>query len=165
MAADAVSAIMQDHRMLERLFEECRTNRSQRPALVAEIRARLKAHRIAEEERVYPAFAAAAPSESDEVHHGVAEHREAEELLAEAAHVAATEPDSAAFDAAFGRFVAVVAHHVEEEEGELLPTLEDAVDRDELERLGVAFDERRREVLAEAGFDAPAEADLVRLRD
>jgi hypothetical protein len=39
------------------------------------------------------------------------------------------------------------------------------VDRDELERLGVAFEERRREVLAEAGFDAPAEADLVRLRD
>jgi hemerythrin superfamily protein len=150
-AVDAVSAIMQDHRVMERLFERCRTEKTNRPELVAEIKARLSAHATAEEERVYGAIAEAAPSERDEVHHGVEEHRAAEELLA---RVEAADPHSREFDSALKELVEAVSHHVEEEESDILPTLEDAVDRDRLEELGAAFEERRIELLVEAGIDA-----------
>jgi hemerythrin superfamily protein len=149
MALDAVSAITQDHRVMERLFEKCRTDKANRPALVAEIKARLKAHSIAEEERVYNEIVKAAPGEYGEVHHGVEEHRAAEELLGK---VASADPDSAGFDAALAAFVEAVQHHVEEEESDLLPTLEDAVDARKLEELGTAFEQRRVELLAEAGL-------------
>jgi len=151
MASDAVSMITQDHRLMESLFEDCRTNKAARPSLVAEIKARLKAHSVAEEERVYPTLARSAPGEAEEVHHGVEEHREAEELLL---RLEATDPESAEFDTALEEFVAAVAHHVDEEESELLPTLEDSVDRDRLEELGADFEQRRKELLTRAGLDA-----------
>jgi hemerythrin superfamily protein len=151
MTKDAVDAITQDHRLMESLFEDCRTNKAARPALVAEIKARLSAHSAAEEEKVYPALAKAEPGEAEEVHHGVEEHREAEQLLA---RLEATDPDGPEFDKALRDFVAAVAHHVQEEESEILPSLEEAVDRQTLEDLGAAFEARRVELLRKAGLDA-----------
>lgn len=150
MALDAVSAITQDHRVMERLFEECKTNKDNRPALVAEIKARLKAHSVAEEERVYPELAREEPGEADEVYHGIEEHREAEELLL---RLETTDPESERFDTALEEFVSAVKHHVEEEENEILPDLEDAVDRGRLEELGAAFEDRRKQLLAASGID------------
>jgi hemerythrin superfamily protein len=149
MATDAVTAIMQDHRLMESLFEDCRTNKAARPALVAEIKARLKAHSTAEEERVYPTLVRTTGEEDDG--HLVEEHREAEDLLT---RLAATDPDSPEFDTALQEFVTAVAHHVEEEETDLLPTLEESVDRSTLEELGAAFEQRRAELLTAAGLDA-----------
>lgn len=151
MATDAVSVIMRDHRLMESLFEDCRTNKAARPGIVAEIKARLKAHSVAEEERVYPAIAKAGPDEQEEVHHGVEEHREAEELLE---RLEATDPESAEFDTALRNFVAAVSHHVEEEENEILPSLKKAVDTTTLDELGAAFESRRIELLRQAGVDA-----------
>jgi hypothetical protein len=48
-------------------------------------------------------------------------------------------------------FIAAIMHHVEEEEDELLPTLEEAVTPEELEELGRRFAERRAAELADAG--------------
>jgi hemerythrin superfamily protein len=150
VASDAVSVIMQDHRVLEGLFEKCKKNRSDRSALVAEIKARLQAHSRAEEERVYPALAKADPDEADEVHHGVEEHREAELKLA---RLEGTDPESEEFDSALEEFVSAVKHHVEEEESEILPSLKDAVDKSRLEELGTAFEGRRKEILGRAGLE------------
>jgi hemerythrin-like domain-containing protein len=158
MASDAVSAIMQDHRRMERLFERCRTDKANRAELVAEIKARLKAHSVAEEERVYPALAKANPAEKEDVHHGVEEHREAEELME---RLEGTDPSSKEFDKALKEFVDAVKHHVEEEESDILPNLEDAVDPEKLEKLGAEFDRRRIEVLDEMGVaDTGAPDDL-----
>ncbi|GIJ47538.1 hypothetical protein Val02_44240 [Virgisporangium aliadipatigenens] len=148
MASDAVSAIMQDHRRMERLFERCKTEKSNRTELVAEIKARLKAHSVAEEDRVYPALAKANPTEKEDVHHGVEEHREAEDLLET---LEGTDPSSKEFDKALKEFVDAVKHHVEEEESDILPNLEDAVDPEKLEQLGAEFERRRIEVLDELG--------------
>src|SRR5215207_2581767 len=51
--------------------------RSHRELPFTEVKARLTAHSVAEEEHVYPALARKDPAEADEVHHGVEEHREA----------------------------------------------------------------------------------------
>src|SRR3712207_9481325 len=95
MTSDAVTMIKNDHRVMESLFEKLKDPSSDRPALLEEVAARLNAHARAEEERVYPALVRAEPSEADEVHHGVEEHHEAEELLE---RLRATDPSGAQFD-------------------------------------------------------------------
>lgn len=79
---DAVDAIMSDHRLMEELFEHLKNIEvSERAQLVAEVKARLLAHSVAEEEHVYPELVRKDSGERGEVHHGVEEHREAEDKL------------------------------------------------------------------------------------
>jgi hemerythrin superfamily protein len=149
MASDAVTLIMNDHRVMERLFEMLKDPNSDRPALIAEVVARLSAHSWAEEEKVYPALVKADPAEESQVYHGVEEHHEATELLHK---LMATDPKSSQFDSLLTEFVDAVKHHVEEEESEILPELSESIGEAKLEELGRAFEERRLEVLAAHGI-------------
>jgi hemerythrin superfamily protein len=151
MGSDAVTLITNDHRVLEGLFEQLRAGKGDRRALVGEIAARLAAHSRAEEQRVYPAVREADPAEEAEVDHAYTEHAQAEHLLRKVGNLI----DSPHFDQALAEFVAAVAHHVEEEESEVLPALRKAVDRATLERLGEDFRKARTEHLRAAGFDEP----------
>jgi hemerythrin superfamily protein len=153
MASDAVSLIMNDHRVLENLFEQVQNGKGDRHALVDEIAARLTAHSRAEEEKVYPALTKADPDESDEVEHAYHEHDEAEELLQQVVQ----NVDSPQFEQLFTKFVEAVKHHVEEEESTVLPALRDAVDAETLDKLGAAFLTVRGKELRKAGFDEDAE--------
>lgn len=155
MASDAVTVIQNDHRVMEALFEELRDPASDRPALLDEVAARFAAHARAEEEQVYPALVEADPSQADDVHHGLDEHHEAEELLEE---LRATALDSPAFDEVLDEFVAAVSHHVEEEESELLPRLAESVGKARLQELGRAFEQARLHQLRGAGFEQAGEA-------
>jgi hemerythrin superfamily protein len=150
MASDAVTLIKNDHRLMEKLFEQLKSGRGDRRALLEEVAARLTAHSHAEEQKVYPALAKAEPEEAAEVGHSVDEHHEAERLLH---RVQRTDPDDASFDQALTELVDAVMHHVEEEENEILPKLQEAVDRQTLEKLGEEFEEVRARELAGAGFD------------
>ncbi|SRR6266480_3680680 len=149
MASDAVTMIMNDHRVLEQLFERLKSGDGDRRTLVAEVKARLTAHSEAEETQVYPAVKDADPNEADEVDHAYDEHEEADGLLAQ---LEATDPASPEFDRALTAFVDAVKHHVEEEESEVLPALARAVDKATLERLGAEFEEARVATLAKAGI-------------
>jgi hemerythrin superfamily protein len=149
MASDAVTLIMNDHRVMERLFEMLKDPNSDRPALLAEVVARLSAHSWAEEEKVYPALVKADPAEESQVYHGVEEHHEATELLHK---LMATDSNSAQFDSLLTEFIDAVKHHVEEEESEILPELSESIGESKLEELGRAFEERRLEVLAAHGI-------------
>ncbi|HYN94742.1 MAG TPA: hemerythrin domain-containing protein [Pilimelia sp.] len=149
MAADAVTLIMNDHRVMESLFEMLKDPKSDRPALLSEVTARLSAHAWAEEERVYTALIKAEPSEEGQVFHGVEEHHEAAELLHK---LQVTDPASPEFDTVLEEFVNAVQHHVEEEESEILPELADALDDSRLEQIGAAFEERRLEILRAHGI-------------
>lgn len=153
MASDAVSLITQDHRVLERLFEMLRDPNNDRPALVAEVVARLSAHSWAEEEKVYPALIKADPGEEGQVYHGVEEHHEATELLH---RLQTTDPTSPQFDTALEEFVQAVTHHVEEEESEILPDLSDTLDQARLVELGREFEDRRLEILEAHGISDKA---------
>jgi hemerythrin superfamily protein len=159
MATDAVTAIMNDHRVLEELFERMRTQKNKRPDLLKECVARLSAHAWAEEERVYPAIVQADPPEQGEVYHGVEEHHEAEQLLH---RLEETDPNSQDFETVLEEFVAAVKHHVEEEETSILPALAESVGQAKLNELGVAFEERRMVVLQEHGIGAEGELELSR---
>jgi hemerythrin superfamily protein len=154
MAADAITLIEEDHRALEALFAQVTAGQGNRTVLLEEITTRLTAHARAEEAEVYPALEQAESGEDEEVEHAHDEHHEAEHLLRKARNLTA----SPHFEEAFEAFVAAVAHHVEEEERELLPALRSAVDTATLEKLGAAFDTARAELLGAYEPPTPAEA-------
>ncbi|NUW42891.1 hemerythrin domain-containing protein [Nonomuraea rhodomycinica] len=135
MATDVITLITRDHRKVETLFERLKKKEGDPRATVAELHALLTAHARAEEDRVYPGI---------DAHHEVEEHKEAEVLLDA---LVRAEPGTAEFEEALGKLVEAVNHHVEEEEGELLPKLASQTDAKELERLGAAFQKRRDEEL------------------
>jgi hemerythrin superfamily protein len=153
MASDAITLIKNDHRLLERLFDDLQAGNGDRRALVAEVSARLMAHSHAEEQHVYPAIAKADPGEQEEVEHAHDEHQEAEHLLRKVRNLV----DSPHFEQALTEFVAAVQHHVQEEESEVLPALGEAVDEAALAQLGEAFERARGDELRGTGFDAGSE--------
>ena len=143
MASDAVTLIMNDHRIMEQLHDRLRAGSGDRQQLLDEIAARLTAHSHAEELRVYPSL----PSE--EAQHGADEHHEAERMLHDLQRMG---PDDEGFADRLDDFIAAVGHHVEEEETTILPALRDAVDAARLIELGAAFEQVRLEELAVAGI-------------
>ena len=68
MPQDVVELIMQDHREVERLFDQMQSHPDQRPMLVPVVTTLLIAHSRAEEAEVYPAARDEA-GESEEVAH------------------------------------------------------------------------------------------------
>jgi hypothetical protein len=105
--------------------------------------------------KVYSALTEAEPDERNLVVHGAQEHHEAEQMLH---RLMAMEPNDSEFESGLTRFVDAVLEHVQEEENEVLPALQRAVDAARLEELGQAFDEVRTKELEIAGISADASA-------
>lgn len=142
---NVVDLIMQDHREVERLFEELRTDPSKRPTLLPTLTTLLVAHSRAEEAEVYPAARDEAGAAED-VEHSQKEHLAAEQVLE---RLAAADPLSTEFDSTLQELVDAVTHHVEEEEKTVLPGMRQNLDEKRLADLGEAFLSSRREHLGE----------------
>ncbi len=147
---DVVDLIEQDHREVERLFEELKANPDKRALLVPVLTSLLVAHSRAEESEVYPAARDEA-GETEEVAHSQEEHEEAERLLE---RLAAADPSGPDFDGILQELIDSVTHHVEEEESTVLPGMRQNLSQDRLRELGEAFAEVRAEHLG----DQPGEA-------
>jgi hemerythrin superfamily protein len=160
MSADVVDLIMQDHREVERLFDELKENPEKRPNLLPVLTTLLTAHSRAEEAEVYP-VAAAEAGEKEEVSHSQQEHIEADQLLAK---LAKTDPASADFDKALQNLVDAVSHHVEEEETKVLPGMRSNLSDQRRAELGDAFAASRKEHLGEQPGDMTKEQ-LAQLAD
>ncbi|MEV0585365.1 hemerythrin domain-containing protein [Nonomuraea sp. NPDC050310] len=145
MSQTVIDLIMADHRDVEQLFDKLKRQPENRPALLAELAAKFVAHARAEEAKVYPELAKADPSERGEVHHGVEEHHEAEELLAK---LMRSDPDRPEFLDVLKDLEKAVSHHVEEEESEILPALAKAIPTDRLVKMGRVFSQAKAEELA-----------------
>jgi len=156
MAMDVVTLIKNDHRLFETLFDRLKSGRGDRQAMLIEVAARLAAHSHAEEMKVYPTLVEVRPGERREVEHGAEEHHEAEQMLH---RLMAMEPNDPEFESGLAQFVEVVERHVKEEETELLPALQQAVDAAKLEELGRAFEEVRNRELAIAGISGKSTMD------
>jgi len=108
-----------DHRQVEALFEAIdQAAGDDRLPLVEELATSLKAHMQLEEQVVYPAMVPATGAEA--VEEGNKEHELARKSLQE---MIALAPDEPGFGAALEATKAGIAHHVEEEEGEVFPQL------------------------------------------
>ena len=149
MAADVVTVITNDHRLMEQILRQLESGSGDREALLTECAARLTAHSHAEEQQVYPAIAEIDPSEAGEVFEGADEHHKAEMMLLNLQHI---DPDGPEFRERLAEFAGAVRRHIEHEESEILPALKRAVDRKRLEQLGTAFERVRLEELKIAGL-------------
>ena len=148
MDSNVVDLIMNDHRELERIFDELMTKPETRPTLVPVMITLLTAHSRAEESEVYPAAADAGGSH--DVEHSQKEHLEADQL---AAKVADTDFDSPDFADVLQKLIDGVKHHVEEEESTVLPGMRERMDDTRLEELGQAFVRSRAEHLGDMPDD------------
>ena len=146
---DVVDLIMQDHREVERLFEQLRNDPAKRPGLVPVLTTLLFAHSRAEESDVYPAAADEAGA-SDDVEHSQEEHIEADELLAQ---LADADPTSEAFDQILTKVIDAVTHHIEEEESSVLPAIKENLSDERRDELGEAFLATRAEHLGDQPDD------------
>ncbi len=148
MDSNVVDLIMNDHRELERIFDELMTQPDKRPTLVPVMITLLTAHSRAEESAVYPAAIEAGGSE--DVEHSQEEHLEADQL---AAAVADTDYDSPDFPTKLQELVDAVKHHVGEEEATVLPGMRERMEPARLDALGQAFLQSRAEHLGDMPDD------------
>jgi hemerythrin superfamily protein len=156
VTGDVVDLIMQDHREVERLFDELKQHRDKRPLLTPVLAALLTAHSRAEESQVYP-VAKDEADEADEVAHSQQEHAEAEQLLV---RLTAADPQSDEYDRLLTELTDAVTHHVQEEETTVLPKMRERLDDARRAELGKAFATSRAEHLG----DRPGEETSAELK-
>jgi hemerythrin superfamily protein len=156
MPGDVVDLIMQDHREVERLFDQLESNPDKRPNLLPVLTTLLTAHSRAEEAEVYP-VARDEAGETEQVAHSQEEHLLADQLLAK---LAGTDPATPTFDKVLSELVEAVTHHVEEEETKVLPGIRARLSEQRRTELGEAFLASRAQHLGEQPGEATKQ-DLV----
>lgn len=158
---DVVDLIMDDHREVERLFDELKNHPRKRPLLTPVMCTLLVAHSRAEEAEVYP-VGKSEVGEIEEIEHSQHEHAEAEELLAK---LAKTDPTSAQYDEVLAKVVDAVTHHVKEEETNVLPRMRSGLDDARRAELGEAFAASRARHLGEQPGEATKQELLQQARN
>ena len=135
---DVITIIQNDHREVERLFAAyaAAPSAEDKDRLVDEIRLGLAPHAAAEEILVYPALRRAAQDGKEQADHAIDEHHDIKRFLSEVDKMSA----GAERDAKVRELQEAVDHHVQEEEGELLPSLRAGMDAERLEKMGDLFD-------------------------
>lgn len=129
---DVFETLKADHRMVKELFSKFEdADKRTRSAIAEETLTALEVHTAIEEELVYPAIADVIDDE-DGVKEAVEEHHVAKLLIKELRRMKAGED---AFATKFKVLGELVAHHIEEEETEMIPQAEDAgIEKDSLSR-------------------------------
>lgn len=158
---DAIRIIKHDHRKVESMFEQFETliglPGEGRTRLIEEICQELVIHTTLEEELLYPD--ARRVLDAEVVDHAEREHDEAERLIA---RIRACDPSSTEAEGLMLELKQSVTHHVEEEESNFLPRMEDACGTDVLESLGTRIEDRKEHLEAK-GDDGASSSPLLDL--
>jgi hypothetical protein len=109
----------------------------------------LEVHATLEEQIFYPAVKKVI-EETQLVEEAVQEHKEAKALIAQLKKMQAQRNGAEDFDEKFTELVEAVQHHVEEEEGEMFPKVEES--ELDLAELGSEMSERKRELMQRMGM-------------
>lgn len=127
---DAVSMLREDHRKVKELFQQFEeaTDTSTKREIAKQAIKELKVHAALEEELFYPAVRREI-DEEEKIDEAVEEHHVAKLLIAELSKM---KPSDNHFDAKFKVLAENVKHHIQEEEGEVIPEVEGEIDSDAL---------------------------------
>jgi hemerythrin superfamily protein len=137
---DAITLILQDHREVDSLFsryESLTGDGDQKRDIVREIIRELSVHAAIEEQFLYPTMRSNLPNGAKLVEEALEEHKEAKEILNTLDNMT---PEESGYDDRVRSLIQDVRHHVQEEEGGLLPKLRDAVSQERLDQLGEAME-------------------------
>lgn len=133
---NVIDLLKKDHRTVEDLFSqfEQASEPKRKRAILDEIVRDLSVHAAIEEEVFYPAVQEALAERGDElVGESLREHADMKLLLAD---LDTASPGDARFDANVMRLKQEVEHHVQEEEGEVMPDMSGKVSQGILDDLG-----------------------------
>jgi hemerythrin superfamily protein len=138
---NAIELLKTDHEKVSRLFQKVKaTEESEHKALFEKIREELEIHTHLEETIFYPKMKDA-PELEDLVLEGIEEHHQVKIFLRE---LAALTDDSEKFEPKLKVLIEDVTHHVQEEEGEMFPKIEEIFDEATLEELGAEMEKEKR---------------------
>ena len=152
---DLIGVIMADHREVEAVFAELdrgEGDTGRRKELVDHVIAALVRHSVAEEQFMYPAARAKLEDGDELADHEIAEHAEAERVMAE---LAGMDPSGPTYFRVVRRLIGDIRHHVQDEERDLLPKLRSACTRKELRDLGDKVLQAKRLAPTRPHPDAP----------
>ncbi len=142
---DAITLLTEDHEQVKSLFEQYEElgdrAHASKQRLALKICEELTKHSTIEEEIFYPAVRRAAKGNEDLIDQSIVEHASAKELIAQLMQMDAGDE---LFDAKVKVLAEQVLHHVEEEEGTMLPKARHA--RLDLMELGMQMAQRKEEV-------------------
>lgn len=132
---NAIELLKTDHDKVETLFSQVKSNEDgNNEATFRRIKEELDVHAHIEENIFYPHLLEKGDKELKKiVREGIEEHGQVKDLLAELATLSGTSPT---FKAKLTVLMENVEHHVEEEEGDMFPMVEDQIPEDTLQRLG-----------------------------
>jgi len=151
----ATSLLESQHRKVEALFKKLSGGRSDSATVLEELANNLAAHMAIEQELFYPRVKEA---DSDLVNESYEEHSVAELALK---RLLKTDPEDESFQARVTTLQELIEHHVEEEEKELFPKVEKAMEAEELSDLGKMMKARFEEVM-DVGFEAAVPKGMAR---
>ena len=132
---NAIELLTTDHETVEALFQQVEsTDASEHPAIFEQINAELQAHAHIEETIFYPSLQEEGSDELIEItSEALQEHQQMKTFLGELS-VAAS--DAEKFEPLLTKLIQDVRHHVEEEEGEMFPMVEDEFDKTAIDAWG-----------------------------
>lgn len=148
--SQAIALLIADHVAVKKLFRqydelaEAKAEGGTRRDLARRICNELKVHTRIEEEILYPAAREALGEEADLVDEAQVEHASAKDLIAQ---IESMEPDQPLYDAKVKVLGEYIEHHVQEEQQEMFPKLEES--RLDLDFLGEQIAVRKQEIKAE----------------
>jgi len=132
---NAIELLTTDHETVEALFQQVEsTDASEHPAIFEQINAELQAHAHIEETIFYPSLQEEGSDELIEItSEALQEHQQMKTFLGELS-VASSDADK--FEPLLTKLIQDVRHHVEEEEGEMFPMVEDEFDQTTMDAWG-----------------------------
>jgi iron-sulfur cluster repair protein YtfE (RIC family) len=143
----ATSLLENQHRRAEALLKKLESGVADHAAVLDELANSLAAHMAIEQDIFYPAIKRV---NEELVNESYEEHALAEVALK---RLMATDPEDEEFLARVTALKELLQHHVQEEEDELFPAVQAAMDKEALEQLGESMQQRFAAVV-EAGFEA-----------
>ena len=147
---NATQILRQDHKNVKALFDKFEQGKAgdAKRRLAKQAMNELKVHAQVEEEIFYPAVKNAIEA-SELVDEAEKEHREAKSLISQLEKTSGQDNGEADFDAKFAELMQAIRHHVEEEEGEMFPQVEDS--GLDLSALGARMMKRKQEISKSVG--------------
>ncbi len=142
-AKSIIDEIITDHREVEEIFKELESRESPdtRRQLVEHAITELVRHSVGEEMYLYPSTRKVVPDGDKIADHELKEHAEAEEIMKK---IEKTGSEDGEFDNLVSELIKDIRHHIQDEEGDLLPKLQDVCDAAELSELGKKFEAAKK---------------------
>ena len=141
---DAIPLLKADHREVEKLFKKFQGLGERavktKGTTIQKVCTELQVHDMLERELLYPMTKSI---DSDLTNHALEEHEEVNKLIDE---IKGTEPDDERMEGLMGKLISDVKDHVKEEEKQLFPELQRAVEKAVLKEAGQAMAELKKQL-------------------